>query len=93
VHQPKGSCRDAYYVILHIMEYARSRDTFKAAANVINWGKRMVVIIDEDLRQEFLRIQLNLANNHQQGCIVTGREVPHRTPYSIGSTVPLETVK
>lgn len=61
VQQPKESRRDAYYVILHMMEYARSRDTFKKATDVIDWGKRMAEITDEDLRLEFLRIQLTLA--------------------------------
>jgi hypothetical protein len=57
VQQPKDSCRDAYYVILHMMYYARSRDTIKAATDFIDRGKRM----SEITGQEFLSIQLNFA--------------------------------
>jgi hypothetical protein len=44
-----------------MMEYARSRGTFKSTPDVIEWGKRIGAISDEDLRLEFIRIQLNLA--------------------------------
>jgi hypothetical protein len=61
LQQPDGSEGDVYYVIYHMMAYIRANNTFTRGSDITEWGRSLQEITDVGLRDEFVRIQLNLA--------------------------------
>ena len=61
VKQPPGGQKDAYYAIHHMRAFVRDQQQLTLPAHLKHWAERLSVIQDADLRQEFFRIQSELA--------------------------------
>src|ERR1041385_5859079 len=61
VKQPPDGQKDAYYAIHHMREFVRDQQQLTLPADRKHWAERLSEIQDADLRQEFFRIQSELA--------------------------------
>src|ERR1041385_1603732 len=61
VKQPPGGQKDSYYAIHHMRAFVRDQQQLTLPAHLKHWVERLLVIQDADLRQEFFRIQSELA--------------------------------
>ena len=65
VKQPENSTMDAYYFFHHIREFIHDHQRLRMPSQQSNhlhkWGKDLANCSDEDLRNDFYRIQLKLA--------------------------------
>ena len=61
VKQPPGGQKDAYYALHHMRAIVRDHQQLTLPAHLKHWAERLSKIQDADLRQEFFRIQSDLA--------------------------------
>ena len=61
VKQPPGCQKDAYYTLHHMRAFVRDQQQLMLPVHLENWAARLSEIQDADLRQEFFRIQSDLA--------------------------------
>jgi hypothetical protein len=61
VKQPPGSQKDAYYALHHMRAIVRDHHHLMLPNNLKEWAARLSAIQDEDIRQEFFRIQSEFA--------------------------------
>ena len=61
VKQPPGSQKDAYYALHHMRAIVRDHNHLLLQNNLKDWAARLSAIQDEDIRQEFFRIQSEFA--------------------------------
>ena len=61
VKQPLGGQKDAYYALHHMRAFVRDQQQLTLPDHLKHWAARLSEIQDADLRQEFFRIQSDLA--------------------------------
>ena len=61
VKQPPGGQKDAYYALHHMRAIVRDHNHLLLPNNLKDWAARLSAIQDEDIRQEFFRIQSEFA--------------------------------
>src|SRR4051812_17676626 len=61
VKQPPGGKKDAYYALHHMRALVRDQQQLTLPSHLKLWDERLSEIQDADLRQEFYRIQSDLA--------------------------------
>lgn len=61
VKQPPGGKKDAYYALHHMRALVRDQQQLTLPSHLKLWAERLSEIQDADLRQEFFRIQSDLA--------------------------------
>ena len=61
VKQQPGGQKDAYYALHHMRAFVRDQQQLTLPDHLKNWATRLSEIQDADLRQEFFRIQSDLA--------------------------------
>ena len=61
VKQPPGSQKDAYYALHHMRAIVRDQHHRMLPNELKDWAARLSATQDEDIRQEFFRIQSELA--------------------------------
>ena len=61
VKQPPGGQKDAYYALHHMRAFVRDQQQLTLPDHLKHWAARLSEIQDADLRQEFFRIQSDLA--------------------------------
>ena len=66
VKQPPGSQKDAYYALHHMWAIVRDQHRHMLPTKLKDWDARLSAIQDEDIRQEFFRIQSELGEINYQ---------------------------
>ena len=71
VKQPPGGQKDAYYALHNMRAFVRDQQQLTLPNHLKHWAARLSKIQDADLRQEFFRIQTDLAGIITQDFIRT----------------------
>jgi len=71
VKQPPGSQKDAYYALHHMRMIVRDHHHLMLPNNLKEWATRLSAIQDEDIRQEFFRIQMEFPEIIYQDVLCT----------------------
>lgn len=61
VKQPPGSQKEAFYAIHHMRGFIRDQTNLTLPSNLRKWAEQRDRILDQDLREDFFRIQTQLA--------------------------------
>ena len=71
VKQPPGGQKDAYYALHHMRAIVRDHNHLLLPNNLKDWAASLSAIQDVDIRQEFFRIQSELAEIIHQDVLRT----------------------
>ena len=73
VKEPKGgSGRSVYYAIHHMRAFLRDQQNLRLPSHLQNWAQRLGEIQDNDLREEFFRIQAQFATIIREDVMTKG---------------------
>jgi hypothetical protein len=78
VKQPTSSPREAFYALHHMRGFVRDQQQLTLPCHLQKWAQTLAKIEDSDLRQEFFRIQTQLAEIIYQDVCKKGRDLLRR---------------